>query len=35
MQFIVNENEYETAVRALHASLIEAHDHGSAICLAS
>lgn len=35
MQFIVNENEYETAVKALHASLIEAHDHGSAICLAS
>jgi aspartate kinase len=35
MQFIVNENEYVTAVKALHASLVEAHDHGSAICLAS
>ncbi|MDG6773527.1 aspartate kinase [Thiomicrorhabdus sp. ZW0627] len=32
MQFMVNENDYETAVRAMHADLIEVHDHGTAIC---
>lgn len=34
MQFIVNESDYEEAVRALHARLIEVHDHGVAICAA-
>ena len=34
MQFIVNEEDYEDAVRGLHASLVEVHDHGRAITLA-
>lgn len=34
MQFIVNESDYEAAVKSLHASLVEVHDHGRAICLA-
>jgi aspartate kinase len=32
MQFMVNEDEYEVAVQAIHANLIEVHDHGLAIC---
>jgi aspartate kinase len=32
MQFMVNEQDYETAVQAMHANLIEVHDHGRAIC---
>lgn len=35
MQFIVNESDYEETVKSLHASLVEVHDHGKAICLAS
>ncbi|WP_101758393.1 aspartate kinase [Oceanicoccus sp. KOV_DT_Chl] len=35
MQFIVKEQDYETAIRGLHQSLVEIHDHGRAICLAS
>ncbi|WP_152453591.1 aspartate kinase [Microbulbifer sp. THAF38] len=35
MQFIVNESDYDMAVRALHEGLVEVHDHGTAICLAS
>ena len=35
MQFIVNIDDYEEAVRNLHYSLVEVHDHGKAICLAS
>lgn len=35
MQFIVNEDDYEQAVRSLHQCLVEVHDHGRAICLAS
>ena len=35
MQFIVNECDYEETVRSLHTSLVEIHDHGRAICLAS
>ena len=35
MQFIVNEDDYEETVKSLHASLVEVHDHGRAICLAS
>lgn len=32
MQFFVNEADYETAIKALHAALIEVHNHGKAIC---
>lgn len=35
MQFIVDESDYELAVKSLHACLVEPHDHGRAICLAS
>ncbi len=35
MQFVIDENEYEAAVRSLHHCLVEVHDHGRAICLAS
>ncbi|MFV1871935.1 MAG: aspartate kinase [Oleiphilus sp.] len=35
MQFVIDENEYEDAVRSLHHCLVEVHDHGRAICLAS
>jgi aspartate kinase len=35
MQFIVNESDYEETVKSLHTSLVEVHDHGRAICLAS
>lgn len=32
MQFMVNEDVYESAVQAIHANLVEVHDHGLAIC---
>ncbi|KUJ71367.1 aspartate kinase [Thiomicrospira sp. WB1] len=32
MQFFVNESDYEKAVKAMHSTLIEVHDHGKAIC---
>ena len=35
IQFIVNESDYDATVKSLHAALVEVHDHGSAICLAS
>jgi aspartate kinase len=35
MQFIVDEADYDQAVKSLHAALVEVHDHGQAICLAS
>ena len=35
MQFIVNEADYDVTVKSLHAALVEVHDHGRAICLAS
>lgn len=35
MQFIVNESDYEATVKSLHSALVEVHDHGQAICLAS
>jgi aspartate kinase len=35
MQFVVNEEDYEEAIKSLHAGLVEPHDHGRAICLAS
>lgn len=35
MQFIVNEQDYDATVKSLHEALVEVHDHGQAICLAS
>ncbi|RDH45887.1 aspartate kinase [Zooshikella ganghwensis] len=35
MRFIVSEDDYEKAVKNLHRCLVEVHDHGQAICLAS
>lgn len=35
MRFVVEEQDYETAIAALHRSLVESHDHGRAIALAS
>ena len=34
MQFVVNENDYESAVKSLHHALVEVYDHGEAICAA-
>jgi aspartate kinase len=34
MQFIIDEQDYELAIRALHRCMVEVHDHGQAICLA-
>lgn len=34
MQFVVSSDDYHRAVQALHACLIEPHDHGLAICAA-
>ncbi len=35
MQFVVDEDDYDKTVKSLHAALVEIHDHGRAICLAS
>jgi aspartate kinase len=35
IQFVINESDYEEIVKSLHTSLVEVHDHGRAICLAS
>ncbi len=35
VQFVIREDDYAGAVKALHKSLVEVHDHGRAICLAS
>jgi len=35
MQFVISEEDWENAVRGLHRHLVEVHDHGRAICLAS
>ena len=35
MQFVVSEGDYEQTIKSLHAALVEIHDHGRAICLAS
>lgn len=35
MRFVVEESDYQPAIAALHKSLVEAHDHGRAIALAS
>ncbi len=32
MQFIIEETDYDNAVKALHSRLIEPHDYGDAIC---
>lgn len=34
MQFVIDEKDYEQAIKGLHSSLVEVHDHGRAICLA-
>ena len=34
MQFVIKEDDYQSAVRSLHRCLVEIHDHGRAICLA-
>ncbi|WP_418903582.1 aspartate kinase [Microbulbifer pacificus] len=34
MQFIIDESDYESAVKSLHAALVEVHEHGDAICAA-
>lgn len=34
MQFVINDKDFEPAVKALHECLVEVHDHGAAICLA-
>ncbi|WP_193161700.1 aspartate kinase [Microbulbifer hainanensis] len=34
MQFVVNESDYESAVKSLHHALVEVYDHGEAICAA-
>lgn len=34
IQFVVDENDYEGAVKSLHSALVEVHDHGEAICAA-
>ncbi|BFM50971.1 aspartate kinase [Marinomonas sp. THO17] len=35
MQFVIDEEDYEKAICSLHKDLVEVHNHGSAICLAS
>lgn len=35
MQFIIKVDDYERAIKSLHSCLIEVHNHGRAICLAS
>lgn len=35
MQFVVDEEDYERTIRSLHKELVEVHEHGRAICLAS
>lgn len=35
MQFVIAQSDYELAVSSLHRCLVEVHDHGEAICLAS
>ncbi len=34
MQFVIDEDDYGAAIKALHSQLVEVHDHGRAICLA-
>lgn len=34
MQFIIEEEDYQDAIRSLHLCLVEVHEHGKAICAA-
>ncbi len=34
MQFIIDEDDYQFAVKSLHRALVEIHEHGRAICAA-
>ena len=34
MQFIIDEDDYDLAVKSLHKALVEVHNHGDAICAA-
>lgn len=34
MQFVIDEKDYNLAIKSLHACLVEVHDHGAAICAA-
>ncbi|HCO61820.1 MAG TPA: aspartate kinase, partial [Porticoccaceae bacterium] len=34
MQFIIDENDYQFAIKSLHSALVEVHEHGRAICAA-
>jgi aspartate kinase len=34
MQFVVDDEDYEAAIRSLHHCLVEVHEHGAAICVA-
>lgn len=35
MQFVIEESDYESAIKCLHKALVEIHDHGMAICTAT
>lgn len=35
LQAVANEVDYDATIKSLHAALVEVHDHGRAICLAS
>ncbi|MFA7553634.1 MAG: aspartate kinase [Spongiibacteraceae bacterium] len=35
IQLVVEESDYEETIKSLHQTLVEVHDHGRAICLAS
>lgn len=34
MQFVIDSDHYELAIKSLHKCLVEVHEHGSAICIA-
>lgn len=34
MQLVINEDDFDLAIKSLHRALVEVHDHGQAICLA-
>ncbi|MDQ2077860.1 aspartate kinase [Marinimicrobium sp. ABcell2] len=34
MQFVIDEDDYDLAIKSLHRCLVEVHDHGEAICAA-
>ncbi len=35
MQLVVSEDDFDLAIKSLHRALVEVHDHGQAICIAS